>query len=148
MSFKKKIIQKAMQKATAAHLFVKSFSYNPKTKSVSIHFFSNNEEFRKVRPLKDVTKGQSIEEFNLWFYLNGKLNERELARTTLKIALRVLYYDFVDKVYFYYTFDNLQEKYECSMDTDFCAALVAQAERDKQYNIDFFIKTNYDEQRI
>lgn len=143
MTLINRTIQRAIQKATAAHLFVKEFRYNAKDKHLSIYFFDSNAAFRKVHPLQYGTKWTQFEEFDLWFLLNGEVNQRELARTTLKIALRVLYYDFVKNVSFHYAFKATNEKYECIMDADFCAALVSQAERDKQYDSNFLTKTEY-----
>ncbi len=138
----KRAIKNALKRSTAAHLFVKRIAYNPQGKVLSVYFYSSNEEWSKNTPFKtehDLKFRKN--EFNLWFFNNSddlsNLSERELARTTLKMAYHVLPFLEVEKVYFQYHFADVQKGFFCELDVDFCAALISRAERDKEYKADF-----------
>lgn len=141
-SILKRAIKNALKRSTAAHLFVKSFYLDAKTKTLSIFFYSSNEEWSKNTPFKtehDLKFRKN--EFNLWFFNHSdnldNLSERELARTTLKMAYHTLPFPEIEKVYFEYTFADIKKGFVCELDVDFCAALISRAEREKKYEADF-----------
>lgn len=148
-SILKRTIKNSLKRSTAAHLFVKRIAYKPQDKHLSIYFYPSNEEWQMNAGVK-TTQGYKFprkKEFNLWFFNHSddlsNISERELARTTLKMAYHVLPFPEIEKLYFEYKFEGISKKYTCELNVDFCATLISRAERDKEYNSDFLIKTEY-----
>lgn len=143
-SLLKSTVKRAMNKATAGHIFAKELRYNSKDKILTIIFFDSMAAYRKVNPLK---KGQkAINEFNLWFCNSEsqtKIYESVMVKMVLRMCTRLLFYDFLEKVSFEFPFKESNVKYTCEIDTDFCAALIDRTEREQKYNADFLTKTKY-----
>lgn len=143
-SLLKSTVKRAMNKATAGHIFAKELRYNSKDKALSIVFFDSMAAYRKVNPLPKGKK--SINEFNLWFCNSEsqtKIHESVMAKIVLRMCVRLLFYDFIEKVYFEFPFRESNIKYTCEIDTNFCAALIDRTEREQKYNSDFLNQSKY-----